>query len=105
MTSIRRFGLEGLIFVGFVVVADVNDDGPVRGLDSVEFVVTSFWVVVRTGRDFGEVLPRLSIITRFPCANLFAFSPEFLPWVEESSVTKLDGAVRAVRGAALSRFP
>ena len=55
-TTVGRFALEGFSVVIWVVVANLDDDASVRGLDGMEFVVV-FCLIPGASGDLREPLP------------------------------------------------
>ncbi len=83
----------------------MNDQCAIGSLDAMQFMIALCGVISGARRYFGEMLPRLAVISGFPNADGFVFGPECLPWVEETTVAKLDWSMWAVCGAAFSSAP
>jgi hypothetical protein len=104
VSGVGGFGLEGFLFVGRVVVSELEDDAVVSGFDRMEFVVM-LGVVAGTGGDLSQPLPGLAVVGRLADADAALAGPEFFSGVEEGSGGELDGAVGAVDDAGVAGGP
>src|SRR5689334_21268820 len=84
VSAIMRFGLERLAAVRPVVVADLNHDVSVTGLDPVQFVVV-LHSIAPPDRNIGEPAPVLTVVRRFGYANLPSGFPKLLSGVEQAA--------------------
>jgi 1-hydroxy-2-methyl-2-(E)-butenyl 4-diphosphate synthase len=102
--AVGRFRLQRLAGIGFRVIANVDQEAAIGRFDGVKLVVF-IRIVTGARRDFGQPAPRLPVVARLGDAVAAGASPKLLAGIEEASVAKLDGAMRAVHDGRDARRP
>ena len=94
LAAVGGFGLERFLGIGFVVVADVDDEVAVGSFYAMELVIV-VGGVARAGGDCGEPAPLLPVVFGFDHSDFACGVWVFLAGVEEAAVLELDDAVGA----------
>ena len=76
LASIGGSTLQGFALVGLVVISTLREDGSVRTLDGMEFVIALYDRIPLAGRDPGKPAPGLAVILGDGRADRFVLSPE-----------------------------
>ena len=93
--AIRRFGLQCLVAVGRVVIADRRHDPPVGSFHGVQLMVLVDRVAGPRG-NLRQPAPGTAIVGRLARADSLRQSSRGLADIEQATVGQLRGAVRAV---------
>lgn len=94
LAAIGRFGLKGLLGIGLVVVADMDDQVAVCGFYAVELVVVVGGVSGTRG-DGGKPAPFEAVVFGFDNSDVAGGVWVLLAGVEEAAILQLDDAVGA----------